>query len=168
VVFLDFDSPRPQLSASGAAGGLSRLGGAGPARRAIEVLAHEGGTGGFRSFETVVPETGAATVVLANGARPVVRVNERNNLPGSYIEGGRRRLGAPAAESFGRHPATRALDSLRPLAEVVDALAGLRGARQSAKTGLKARVASRLCPLDCERVAVGILEPGDLAAAGPG
>jgi D-alanyl-D-alanine-carboxypeptidase/D-alanyl-D-alanine-endopeptidase len=42
-----------------------------------EVLLHEGGTGGFRSFVAVVPETGAATVVLANQARPVGRLGLR-------------------------------------------------------------------------------------------
>ncbi len=30
---------------------------------------HDGGTGGFRSFAAVVPETGVAVVVLANQAR---------------------------------------------------------------------------------------------------
>jgi serine-type D-Ala-D-Ala carboxypeptidase/endopeptidase len=43
-------------------------------RLPYEALMHEGGTGGFRSFAAVVPETGAATVVLANQARPVGRL----------------------------------------------------------------------------------------------
>jgi serine-type D-Ala-D-Ala carboxypeptidase/endopeptidase len=36
-----------------------------------ELLLHEGGTGGFRSFAAVVPATGAAAVVLTNQACPV-------------------------------------------------------------------------------------------------
>ena len=34
-----------------------------------EVLLHNGGTGGFRSFTGFVPGTGAAAVVLSNSAR---------------------------------------------------------------------------------------------------
>jgi D-alanyl-D-alanine-carboxypeptidase/D-alanyl-D-alanine-endopeptidase len=55
-----------------------------PARRRLpgwrlpsEALLHEGGTGGFRSFAAILPDTGAATVVLANQARPVARLGMR-------------------------------------------------------------------------------------------
>jgi CubicO group peptidase (beta-lactamase class C family) len=41
-----------------------------PAKRGRrEIVLHEGGTGGFRAFAAVVPETGTAVVVLANQAR---------------------------------------------------------------------------------------------------
>ena len=46
-----------------------------------EVLLHNGGTGGFRSFTGFVPGTGAAAVVLSNSARSVdplgFRIHER-------------------------------------------------------------------------------------------
>ena len=46
-----------------------------PLRRLpADVLVHEGGTGGFRSFAAVVPATGASVVVLANQARSVSRL----------------------------------------------------------------------------------------------
>ena len=38
-----------------------------------ETLMHDGGTGGFRSFASVVPETGKAVVVLGSRARSVTR-----------------------------------------------------------------------------------------------
>ena len=41
---------------------------------AHEVVLHEGGTGGFRTFAAVVPATGTAVVVLANQARGVGRL----------------------------------------------------------------------------------------------
>ena len=43
-------------------------------RLPADVLFHEGGTGGFRSFAAVVPATGASVVVLANQARSVSRL----------------------------------------------------------------------------------------------
>jgi serine-type D-Ala-D-Ala carboxypeptidase/endopeptidase len=46
-------------------------------RLSFDVVFHEGGTGGFRSFAGVVPETGAATVVLANQARSAGRLGLR-------------------------------------------------------------------------------------------
>lgn len=48
-------------------------GGEGPARFRVphDVLWHDGGTGGYRSFASVVPATGAAVVVLASQARSV-------------------------------------------------------------------------------------------------
>jgi serine-type D-Ala-D-Ala carboxypeptidase/endopeptidase len=39
-----------------------------------EVLFHEGGVGGFRTFAAVVPSTGASAVVLANQVRSVTRL----------------------------------------------------------------------------------------------
>jgi CubicO group peptidase (beta-lactamase class C family) len=46
-------------------------------RRTHDTLMHEGGTGGFRSFAGVVPDTGAAAVVFANQARSVGRLGLR-------------------------------------------------------------------------------------------
>jgi CubicO group peptidase (beta-lactamase class C family) len=48
-------------------------GGEGPARFRVahDVLWHDGGTGGYRSFAATVPDTGASVVVLANQARSV-------------------------------------------------------------------------------------------------
>jgi D-alanyl-D-alanine-carboxypeptidase/D-alanyl-D-alanine-endopeptidase len=49
-----------------------------PVRRLpADVLCHEGGTGGFRSFAAVVPSTGASVVVLANQARSVSGLGSR-------------------------------------------------------------------------------------------
>jgi serine-type D-Ala-D-Ala carboxypeptidase/endopeptidase len=46
-----------------------------PLRRLpADVLFHEGGTGGFRSFAAVAPASGASVVVLANQARGVSRL----------------------------------------------------------------------------------------------
>jgi len=45
--------------------------------RARELLLHEGGTGGFRSFAGLIPEVDAGTVVLANQARSVGRLGLR-------------------------------------------------------------------------------------------
>jgi serine-type D-Ala-D-Ala carboxypeptidase/endopeptidase len=46
-----------------------------PIRRLpAEVLFHEGGVGGFRTFAAVVPSTGASAVVLANQVRSVSRL----------------------------------------------------------------------------------------------
>jgi hypothetical protein len=36
-----------------------------------ETLMHDGGTGGYRSFASVVPETGKAVIVLGSRARSV-------------------------------------------------------------------------------------------------
>jgi serine-type D-Ala-D-Ala carboxypeptidase/endopeptidase len=44
---------------------------------AHETIMHEGGTGGFRSFAAVMPETGAAVVVLASRARGVASLGIR-------------------------------------------------------------------------------------------
>ena len=43
-------------------------------RLPADVLFHEGGTGGFRSFAAVMPSTGLSVVVLANQARSVTRL----------------------------------------------------------------------------------------------
>jgi CubicO group peptidase (beta-lactamase class C family) len=43
-------------------------------RLPAEVLFHEGGVGGFRSFAAVVPARGASVVVLANQTRSVSRL----------------------------------------------------------------------------------------------
>jgi serine-type D-Ala-D-Ala carboxypeptidase/endopeptidase len=49
-----------------------------PARgRRARLLFHSGGTGGFRSFVGLVPESGAAVVVLANSARSVDAIGFR-------------------------------------------------------------------------------------------
>jgi D-alanyl-D-alanine-carboxypeptidase/D-alanyl-D-alanine-endopeptidase len=54
-----------------------------PGRRAprgrprYELLFHEGGTGGFRSFAGAIPELDAGAVVLANQARSVGRLGLR-------------------------------------------------------------------------------------------
>ncbi|WP_193605676.1 serine hydrolase domain-containing protein [Nocardioides dongkuii] len=67
--------PRHPLG-SGLSIGLAWLvvaGGAGPARLRLphDVLWHDGGTGGYRSFAAVVPATGASVVVLSARARGV-------------------------------------------------------------------------------------------------
>ena len=46
-------------------------------RLPFELLCHEGGTGGFRSFAGVIPERRVAVVVLANQARAVGRLGLR-------------------------------------------------------------------------------------------
>ena len=46
-----------------------------PVRRLpVDVLFHEGGVGGFRTFAAVAPATGASAVVLANQVRSVTRL----------------------------------------------------------------------------------------------
>ena len=42
-----------------------------------ELLLHEGGTGGFRSFACVAPSANVGVVVLANDTRPVGRLGLR-------------------------------------------------------------------------------------------
>jgi CubicO group peptidase (beta-lactamase class C family) len=49
-----------------------------PSRRLpFELLVHEGGTGGFRTFAGLSPANGVAVVVLANHARGVGRLGLR-------------------------------------------------------------------------------------------
>jgi CubicO group peptidase (beta-lactamase class C family) len=54
-------------------------GGQGPARFRVphDVLWHDGGTGGYRSFAAVVPATGASVAVLTNQARNVTGLGLR-------------------------------------------------------------------------------------------
>ncbi len=67
-----------------------------PPRRRVphEVLVHEGGTGGFRSFAGVVPEARVAVVVLASQARGVGRLGLR-----LLASGRARRLGGCLREA---------------------------------------------------------------------
>jgi CubicO group peptidase (beta-lactamase class C family) len=76
------EARRPRAKLGGAEIGLAWLilpEGRGLLRRRLEhdIVLHEGGTGGFRTFAAAVPDTGAAVVVLANQAKPAGRLGMR-------------------------------------------------------------------------------------------
>ena len=69
------------------------------APRSTQTLMHDGGTGGFRSYASVVPETGKAVVVLGSRARSVTR--PRRQAHASAVSGSASMRSSAATSSGG-------------------------------------------------------------------